>query len=164
MTEIYPDSPELAAYIKGGKESVNAWLARYTLLLISYDVKRVEISYAGSGDSGQIDSIMFFGELLGEEGVASTDSYPYCGDGRRRRMISGPLGSLTAQFEQFLYNLLDRRGWEVNNEGSQGTIIWDLEADSFDHHHETNVTSVEVNEFEDIEDIRNALDPDAPRY
>lgn len=140
--QISTNSPELEAYTKKGKDSVNAWLAKYTLLLIGSGVATVKVEYSGQGDSGQIDDVS-------------------CFDAKGHR-VDDPFGSPTVakQFEDFLYDVLDVRGWDVNNEGSQGNMEWDLKADEFTHHHETNVTQVEVAEYEDASDLIGRVDPD----
>lgn len=138
------NSPELEEYIKKGKDSVNAWLAKYTLLLIGSGVERVRVEYSGQGDSGQIDSVACYDHGGG--------------------IVDNPFGSANVekQFEEFLYNVLDVRGWEVNNEGSQGTIDWSLIKDEFVHHHEENIMKTDDSDFDDIKDLKGNIDPDNP--
>lgn len=140
--QISTNSPELDAYIKKGKDSVNAWLAKYTLLLIGSKVARVRIEYSGQGDSGQVDDITCFNAKGGE--------------------VKDPFGSpiVAEQFEDFIYDVLDVRGWEVNNVGSQGYMDWDLGKDLFTHHHEENEVKTNDTEYDDVSDLMGRVDPD----
>jgi hypothetical protein len=144
--QIGTNSPELDAYIKKGAASVNAWLASYTLLLIGAGVKRVTVEYSGGGDSGQIDGYTCYGEDDSE--------------------VENPFGTqvIEKRFESFLYDVLDHRGWDYNNEGCQGSMEWNLEADTFTHHHEVNITQVETNDYDQADDLINSdIDPNNPR-
>lgn len=138
-------SPELAAYQEQQRNSVNAWLAKWALVLTADGVKRVRVNYSGSGDSGQIDSIEYF-------------------DGKGKN-VDNPFGSqaMSKNFEELCYSILDVRGFDVNNDGSQGHFEWDLKADTFTHHHETNVMSTHDTDYDDIEDLMGSVDPDNPR-
>jgi hypothetical protein len=110
-------------------------------------VARVHVTYSGGGDSGQVDSVEFYTE----NGV--NDPVP------------NPFGSalIEKRFEDFIYDVLDHRGWDYNNEGCQGSMDWDLEEDTFTHHHEINVTQVEATDHDEADDLIAALDPDNPR-
>jgi hypothetical protein len=138
-------SPELAAYQEEQRNSVNAWLAKWALVLTADGVKKVRVEYAGSGDSGQIDEITYY-------------------DAKGDR-VDNPFGShvMAKSFEELCYSILDVRGWDVNNEGSQGWFEWDLADDSMTHHHEQNVVSTEDTDYDDIEDLMRSIDPDNPR-
>lgn len=135
-------SPELEAYKEHQRNSVNAWLAKFALVLKADDVTRVRCEYSGSGDSGQIDGIEYFD--------------------RKGNAVENPFGSavMAKGFEELCYAILDARGFDVNNEGSQGHFEWDLTADTLDHHHEMNVTSTEDTDYDDIQDLIDRLDPD----
>jgi hypothetical protein len=136
------NSPELEAYKQAHANSVNGWLAKYTLLLIADGVKKVKVEYSGQGDSGQIDGIAF---------------YDAKGNGVREPFGGG---SMVKGFEDLCYAILDVRGWDVNNDGSQGEFTWDLVADTMEHRHETNVVQVETENFEGVEDLMDRIDPD----
>lgn len=131
------DSAELAAYKAAqNPDSVNAAMAGWALVFTANQVTRVTCEYAGQGDSGQIESIGYYDK----HGVP----------------IAHELSSMRVDgktFEDLCYEILDIRGWNVNNEGSQGNFTWDLAADTMDHHHEDNVVSVEVSKFEGISDL-----------
>jgi hypothetical protein len=135
-------SPELEAYTEKQRNSVNAWLAKYALVLTGDGVKRVHVDYCGSGDSGQIDHITYFD--------------------KKDKEVENPFGSevMSKSFEELCYAILDARGWDVNNEGSQGHFDWNLKADSLVHHHEVNIVSTEDTEYDDIQDLMDSIDPD----
>lgn len=135
-------SPELAAYQQEQRNSVNAWLAKYALVLTADGVKKVRVEYSGSGDSGQIDETTYYDA--------------------KGKAVDNPFGSKTMakSFEELCYAILDVRGWDVNNEGSQGNFEWDLAADTLEHHHEFNIVSTEDHEYDDIADLIDRLDPD----
>lgn len=136
-------SPELEAYQQTQRNSVNAWLVKYAMLLTADGVKKVRVEYSGAGDSGQIDGIQYFGA--------------------KDKEVDNPFGSpvMAKSFEELCYSILDVRGWDVNNEGSQGHFVWDLKADTLNHHHEFNIVSTEDHEYDDIEDLMARIDPDA---
>jgi hypothetical protein len=142
------NSPELAAYFAKSAQSVNAWLSEWVLLLKAHNVRRVKVMYSAGGDSGQIDDVSFYTEQL------ATDSEPW-------RQFEFPQ-TVTAAFESFAYDILETRGWEVNNEGSQGSFLWDLDMDTLVHNHGTNTTHVDKETFEGIEDLVGQVTPCGP--
>ena len=139
------NSPELAAYKAKSAQSVNAWLSEWVLLLKAHDVHQVKVMYSAGGDSGQIDDIAFY------TGQLATDDAP-----RKRFEFSQ---TTTAAFKSFAYDILEARGWEVNNEGSQGSFLWDLDMDTMVHEHGTNYTQVEEQTFEGVEDLIGQVNP-----
>lgn len=119
------DSPQLQAYKKACSHGVNKKLIDITMMLAASRVTRVRAEYSGSGDSGQIDGITLY---QGDKELVQ--------DEVRK---DWPSGQKWDELKQFFYDLLEARGANFNNEGSQGYIEWDLERDHLFHHHEDNL-------------------------
>jgi hypothetical protein len=86
-------------------DAVKQALREQLLILKGMGVKKVDVSYSGSGDEGYINGVVFTPEL---------------GEGTRFN---------TSEFEGILYDYLDPAhvGDWVNNEGGFGEISIDLE-------------------------------------
>lgn len=96
-------------------------LTPVTLLLKANKVNCVKITYAGGGDSGSIEEVSFV--VAGKP----KDILGYDDLGISKEQMDN--------LERIVYDLLEVRGWNVNNEGSSGHIIWDLKRDSMMHEH-----------------------------
>jgi hypothetical protein len=87
-------------------------------------VDLVEIDYSGSGDSGQVDEVI----------VTNANEHV-------------ELPQLEEQLREATYDILgaDWPGWEIN-EGSSGSIVWDLVIGDFKWTHDNIVESTETTE------------------
>lgn len=103
-------------------------------------VRRLEIAYSGSGDSGGVDFVEAFGD-----------------DDVRLTTLCGQLGGIESLLEdkhkgaaRILDNLIDMilpSGFEIND-GGQGRITIDVVHGTWKLHHEENITSIEEHEVE----------------
>ncbi len=94
-------------------------------------ITRVEVSFDGSGDSGQIEGIAAFnggGEVLLPDLTLSYNDIPY----NQLTPIQHDT-KLSEVLEYLSYQALnfDLQGWE-NNNGAHGTITFDVEAEMID--------------------------------
>jgi hypothetical protein len=141
-TQAATNSPELAAYKEAAKASVNTWLTEWCLLFKAAYVSRVRMSYSGGSDDGQIDEVTF-AKLV---------------DGKHEDFEPEIMKATLEKFEEFLYELITARGADFNNDGCQGYLTWDIEADTLEHNHGTNYTSVEENEYEGCDDLIDSIE------
>lgn len=80
--------------------------------LKAYGIKRIEVRYDGSGDSGDIHGV---------------DVEPE----NREEMLEEPLGETGKTIKQYIENLCweglesEESGWEIN-EGSYGSVVFDV--------------------------------------
>ena len=96
-------------------------------------VARVDISYDGCGDSGQIEDVRYF-------------------DAQHKWIKSPPPFTITEDaLRELFYDLLETRhaGWE-NNDGAFGEFEWDLVADTLKHSHSERYIECETTEHEGI--------------
>lgn len=134
-----PDSPELAAYKDAAQESVNTWLTEWCLLFKAHDITMVTMSYSGGGDDGQINDVTF-----------------HKGIGKQCKSFEPNIPKTTIdKFERFLYDLIEARGANFNDEGSQGSLTWDIAADTLEHTHGVNYTEVKEEHYEGFADIES---------
>lgn len=132
-----PDSPELQEYKEQCERSVNAMLPEITMLLKAHKIDRVVVTYQGGGDDGSIEDYSY--ERRKKDG-----SYEPVEVDIKFRKVPTAWGNESDQFEQLLYDILSKRGWEVNNCGSQGTFTWWVDQDMFVHQHMHNMYDNEV--------------------
>src|SRR5580658_1967264 len=96
-------------------------------------VARVDISYDGCGDSGQIEDVRYF-------------------DANRKMMeLPGTLTITEDALRELFYDLLETRhaGWE-NNDGAFGEFEWDLNADTLKHSHSERYVECETTEHDGL--------------
>lgn len=123
-------SESLAQYQTEQLKRVKERLPNLRTMLLSAGVLRVEITYDGIGDSGQIESVQYIGRT-------GAEINPF-----------GPTASLKEEIQDLFYDLLEIRfaGWE-NNDGAYGDFSWELSEDAMNQtHHErfTDCTTTEV--------------------
>ena len=107
-------------------------------LLLANGITKLEINYSGYGDSGQIESIEPELPTDVDTGLFYTDWEGNTHPKTLRHLV-----------EDKFYPLLSTHfgGWEIN-EGSQGTIIWDVTNDKVTIQHEWNVISISEETWE----------------
>lgn len=125
-------SQALARYRTAARERVDVELPHLSQLLTTMGVARVEVTYDGCGDSGQIEELHYLnakGEPLAPS-IAEADE---------------------ERLTQFFYDLLEMRhpGWE-NNDGAFGEFTWDVAADTLHHTHNMRFTDYETEEHEGL--------------
>src|SRR5580700_5601876 len=106
-------SENLERYHQQRLENVRQQLPVAAEQLKAAGVARVDISYDGCGDSGQIEDVRYF-------------------DANRKTMeLPGTLTITEDALRELFYDLLETRhaGWE-NNDGAFGEFEWDLNADT----------------------------------
>jgi hypothetical protein len=131
-----PDSPELSAYKEEVKNSVNQMLAKTTLILKAGKVAKVVVDYQGGNDDGSIESVTYYNK----DGEEFDPELP------TRSVVPKPWDPehVEDKIEEVFYSILEVRGWEVNNAGSQGAFVWDIEKDTFVHNHGSNFYDTEA--------------------
>lgn len=112
----------------------------FTAVIVSHGIKRAAIEFAGSGDSGQVDSVTFYdadGEIIVNAdkipGPLSTESYQeYDGSTKKyitktRKVDAKTLGLVV---EAIGYTLLESTDLDwFNNEGGEGTLTMEFGED-----------------------------------
>ena len=123
----------LERYYREKLENVRTNLPEAARRLKEAGVVSVEVYYDGSGDSGQIESIHYFGAA--DKAIDPT-----------RRVTITDEGLM-----EFFYDLLEARhaGWE-NNDGGCGQFEWNLTADTLKHIHNDRFTDYDTTEHEGI--------------
>ena len=112
-------------------------------------VTRVVVSFDGSGDSGQIESIdAFAGDNTVDLPAAQIElAYPADNRGGLNRTTH----TVQDAIETLAYDMLEEEhdGWE-NNDGAFGEFAWDLTADTLLHTHSERYTECETTEHEGL--------------
>lgn len=122
------DSPELARYLEETETSANQWMHRWTLIMKAHKIDEVHVIYGAGEDDGGIEEVEFFRRVRGklapvEKPPLPSKTYPY---------------GVTCEFESFMYDLMQARGFFNQNEGCQGIIRWSIDKDMLIHDHQTN--------------------------
>jgi hypothetical protein len=108
-------------------------------------IKYVAIDYTGYGDSGQIDTIAVYGK----EATSLPDT---AYDDTGRMDMPDVVVTLPEETGKKLADVLDQFGWDAayvsfpgfeTNEGGQGTVLIDVEADKVIVNHGFNIIQVE---------------------
>lgn len=119
-------------------------------VLRDHGIKYVSISYNGYGDSGQIDEI----KVYGAERTTAPDG-PY--DSEHAIDMPDVVVTLPEHTGQKLETLLDEYGWRLaydtnpgfeNNDGGQGTILFDVDENKITIEHGTNFTETHYSTHE----------------
>lgn len=159
-----PDSVDLQEYKEQCEVSVNQMLHTWALRLKACGVVKVVCRYAGGGDDGSIDGYEFFKRQRkrggGTELVAFEPEIPGRIVKTENRYNKGHFFDQDL-LDKVFYDLLEVRGWEVNNAGSQGDFTWDIEADTFVHEHGSNFYDTEG--WDDAK-TNPEHDPDSDEY
>lgn len=97
------------------------------------NITRVEVYYNGSGDSGAIDYVTFFGlndEQIDKENIPNIKIkyYNVIGGWPNRLSDLQKESNITEAIEDFCWDVLTekRPGWEIND-GSQGCLKFDVD-------------------------------------
>lgn len=140
-----PDSPELQAYKEKAKQSANQWLLRWTLLLKAKGIKRIHVSYSGSGDDGGI-------EIIACSKYAVKDVW------LELRKVLGV--ELADRFESVIYDIITHHGAGFCDDGCSGTVEWDITQDTFVHNLSNNVMTTDDRRFEGVDALSGYVDPE----
>lgn len=104
--------------------------------LRSLNVTEVNMSYAGYGDSGQLEGVETYPMVLLDDTFDEVE-LPWNHGEKRSRSIKQAL-------EDFAWDLITSHyGGFENNEGGQGEIAWDVTADTITLDHGWNVIEVD---------------------
>lgn len=122
-------------------------------------IAKVEVTFDGCGDSGQIEGMVVFNEA-GDEIEISLESinvgkvafvrgYQYNGDGTTTPIKDVRNANFGDLLEEICYNLLEQRhgGWEIN-EGSYGTFTFDFANQKISLTFNERITDVNTTEIE----------------
>lgn len=103
-------------------------------LLKSLGVASVHADYDGFGDSGQIESPDFLGDLI---------------PGTEQHLVLKVEAVMAERVRDLLYTFLEdlHPGWEIN-EGSFGQFEWDLQTDKIHLTHNNRYTQIDTSEDE----------------
>ena len=127
-------------------------LRRVLPVLRQHGIEHVWVSFAGGGDSGQIDDVEFSPRLTDEALTAPchrTESSWIGGEWRRANGVEDV--PLKAAIEDITYDYLEATGVDwYNNDGGQGTLSIDVEAGTVDMDLSTNLRTSQVGERTDI--------------
>lgn len=117
-------------------------------------VSTVELSYSGSGDSGQFDCISICGEadtLLADFEIEHPPFKRHSGQWRNGEPVVYEVtkSQVTELFEEWGYDILEHlhAGWEIND-GAEGTITFDCRDGTINIDHTTFYTKSEREETE----------------
>lgn len=140
------DSPELQAYKAKATKSANQWLQRWTLLLKAKGIKRIHVSYSGSGDDGGIENI--------------SCSKRTKGDGPKHWVeIDTVIGKARADdFESLMYDVITHHGAGFTDDGCSGEVDWNIPLDMFVHNLSYNVTTTEDHRFDGVDGLSDGID------
>ena len=150
-----PRPPQAKQGVAGNAREPNRFmenLRRVLPVLRQHGIEHVWVSFAGGGDSGQIDDVEFSPRLTDEALTAPchrTESAWIGGEWRRANGVEDV--PLKAAIEDITYDYLEATGVDwYNNDGGQGTLSIGVEAGTVDMDLSTNLRTSQVGERTDI--------------
>ena len=150
-----PRPPQAKQGVAGSARQPNRFmenLRRVLPVLRQHGIEHVWVSFAGGGDSGQIDDVEFSPRLTDEALTAPchrTESAWIGGEWRRANGVEDV--PLKAAIEDITYDYLEATGVDwYNNDGGQGTLSIGVEAGTVDMDLSTNLRTSQVGERTDI--------------
>lgn len=145
------DSPGLAAYQEMTERSANQFAHRWAMIMKAHQIDEIHVIYGAGEDDGGIEETRFFRRVKGE--LAPCEPPP----GLIRQRGSGRFTWTESALDEFMYDVMQARGFFNQNEGCQGVIRWMIDKDMFIHDHQ-------VNEYGDGGAIANPEDPEEDQY